>query len=219
MYQPRNINSGSVRFSHSRTNWKTNLRERCRTRIKEQRASLYNSSRNLPNKEELKAFVMETIQGQWQELKFSDRMDWSPANDYHNGELDEKLMVQELEEEFLQQEKVRLEEYLLQLTKEEVEYGRYLEELQEDNVMCPLCGEHRLFVSYGADGMNQISCSGNCCLYKKVPYGLIEIRRRLEMAVETHSGTCVSLPGFTFTKEDSCLYLVCADCGTLYYVL
>ncbi|XP_071446414.1 RPA-interacting protein-like [Hetaerina americana] len=217
MYQPRNMNKCGSKFSPDASKWKLNLRERCKRRIKEERTNLYNSYRNIPNKEELKTFVMETVQGQWNELKYSDQMEYSPSIEYHHQEFDEKMLLEELEEELLSHEKAKLEEYLLRLSREEDEYGRYLEELQEE-LMCPLCSENKLFVCYGSDGMNQISCSGNCAFSKKVPYGLTDIRMRLDTAMKAHSN-CLSVPGFTFTKEDSCLYLICADCSTIYFVL
>ncbi|KAG8224192.1 hypothetical protein J437_LFUL002646 [Ladona fulva] len=232
MFQSRNVSEKYPSYKRDDSNWIETFRERCRKRIKERRDQRFNTSRNLPSKEELKSFVLDAIQDEWKEFKTSSECEASGqfplrelvsrsfASSSACSEIDEDRLLKELEEELLIQEESEFQEYLALYQLTEVEYDEYLEGLQEDNVLCPICCRNNLAITPNGDGSNQLSCSGDCVFTKNVPYELEEVRKRIDQAVVEHS-TCPNLPGFTFTstQDDSDLFLICTECSNLYHVL
>ncbi|XP_076183077.1 RIP-like protein [Ptiloglossa arizonensis] len=188
------------------------LRERCRQRMREKRAQLFNRSRfGLEiNSKDVQEKLTEIVR---KELSNIAATNLDPAVNPFCHVIDKPLDPEEaleLEGEILNEEEQWILEEYEKMSQEEIEFLSLSADPAFEEIFCPMCQKSSL-----TQNVNQITCK-SCTFRLNSSLDLKQFGHLLSKCVNAHSEICNQPPGFLelSEKNSTCIYLVCDKCSS-----
>ncbi|XP_022109654.1 RPA-interacting protein B-like [Acanthaster planci] len=212
--------------------WRDTYRRRCFERLKNSRENLLQKFRGNDASADgaspgRGSVICELMEEEWKLMQWEERQARVEMKLTH-GQMDDGLLedlnndvvlsiMEELQRELIAEEGAIIAEYEASLHLAEASLSATVEQLNTDELLCPICKRNPLMLNKGvifcACGM-RINTEQDCIT-------LANVRQQLESGVEQHSALCHGQPVFTVTDALSAqnLVLSCQTCDFLYIVI